>query len=493
MLKKYLLAILVAIGIVSVFNVSRAAVQAKESLPGKELASTSTLAWQSGGNGYFTLKGINSQYFTAVSGSAKTECFPQEYSYMNLPFALNKYKKNSTNISRMDLTFDKKVEVENSLDLKAAEIYLLVSGNIGNVYPETDNYVYSTDINLVFKYSDGSESKNSAEIGWNWSEGTNLRGINYERTYIGQNPCYDRGALYMIKFTNPHPNKEVKSFVVDDGFTSDYPYTDIMAVTLSTNINNEYEEYLEEWDVAIKFDSAHEGAFYPFSAMQGQEEKFYFKKLDGTDDLYEEYAGREACGGGSGWGDIYEKEGARRAKGWYAERKKISDDEYKISIRGVAGADCNYGGPGYAKGELDLNIDNGWVIDKLLKCGVQDSNKGQSTYCSAWTKKLQFASGSNCGGCCACSDSGSLDIEVLVKNKGIKGEWPGEPVALQISSADPSLLEKPATGLEDKSVFSEADEWLKNIFTGKNIIFAFLAIINLMILIIFIVKMIGRS
>lgn len=492
MLKKYLLAILVVIGVIFVFNASRAAVQTKESFLCKELASISNLAWQNDGNGYFTLKDINSRYFTAVSGSAKTECFPLEYSYINLPFALDKYEKNSTAISRMDLTFNKKVEVENSLNLKAAEIYLLVGGNIGNVYLKTDNYAYSTDINLVFKYRDGSESKNSAKIDWNWRGGTNLRGINYERTYIGQNPCYDEGALYMLKFTNPHPNKEVKSFIIDDGFTSDYPYTDIMAATLSINMNNEYKEYLKEWDVAIKFDSAHEGAFYPFSAIQGQEEEFYFKKLDGTDNLYEEYAGREACGR-SGWGDIYEKEGARRAKGWYAERKKINDDEYKILIRGVASADCNYSGPGYAKGELDLNIDNGWAIDKLLKCSVQGSNKGQETYCSVWIKKLQFASGSNCGGCCACADSGNLDIEVIVKNKGIKGEWPGDPVALQISGTDPSLMEKPIAGTEDKSDFSEADEWLKSVFTGTNIVFAFLVIINFIILIIFIVKTIGKS
>lgn len=179
----------------------------------------------------------------------------------------------------------------------------------------------------------------------------------------------------------------------------------------------------EDWDVAVRFDVAHKNPFYPFSAISGEVNKVYYARLTQTDYLYEEYVGRECCTKSKDvymWKDfpsIYEEEGARRAKGWYVERKEISPFKYKILIRGVAWTDCDYSqeGYGYIKGELWVNEENGWKVTEVKKCNVQGSNKGQETYCAFAENKVRFAAGNNCGGCCACSDSAGLDIEVLLE------------------------------------------------------------------------------
>ena len=182
-------------------------------------------------------------------------------------------------------------------------------------------------------------------------------------------------------------------------------------------VYGETVENENNWDVSIKFDKAHKAPFYPFSEIEGETGKIYYAELNKNDDLYEEYVGGECC---EYWSNSYyynkfEEEQAKRAKGWYAERIKISDSKYKILIRGIAWADCAYSGYGYVKGELNLNSGDGWKISEVVKCNVGGSNKGQETYCEIYNSSVKFAAGSNCGGCCACADSGSVNIEIIVE------------------------------------------------------------------------------
>lgn len=235
MITKNILASLVVCGILLVFGNAQAIVQIIEADPAGQSADTPYRSWQNSGLGYYMLKDLNGQYFTGVTEATKTSCISLNYSYKDVPFLLDLYKKNNPEISRMDLTFDKKVEVENAMGLKISQLHLLVGGNIGNVYAKTNTYVYSDDINLVFKYSDGSQFEISARMDWNWSQGTDLKGTGYKRIYIGQNPCDPRAALYAIDFINPYPDKEVVSFTIDDDFIDSYPYTEIMALTVNTN------------------------------------------------------------------------------------------------------------------------------------------------------------------------------------------------------------------------------------------------------------------
>ncbi len=183
------------------------------------------------------------------------------------------------------------------------------------------------------------------------------------------------------------------------------------------------EAIKKDWDMSIIFNEAHQNPIYPFSKTPGEIGKIYYEKLNATDSLYEEYVGQETCTKGDNvymWDDfpsIYEKEQARRAKGWYAERKEITSSKYKILIRGQAWADCDYGESGYVKGELNFNVDKNWEITEVVKCSAQDSNKGQTTYCETGKDYVRFAAGNSCGGCCACADSGGLDIEIIVDKK----------------------------------------------------------------------------
>ncbi|MCK4592019.1 hypothetical protein KAT63_01095 [Candidatus Parcubacteria bacterium] len=191
-----------------------------------------------------------------------------------------------------------------------------------------------------------------------------------------------------------------------------------------------YGETVEDesdWDVSIKFDKANKASFYPFSENEGETGKTYYSRLNESDNLYEEYVGGECCEywSNSYYYNKYEEEQVKRAKGWYAERKKISDSKYKLLIRGIAWADCAYSGYGYAKGELNLNSDGNWKISEVVKCSVSGSNKGQETYCKTDEKSVRFAAGSTCGGCCACADSGSVNIEIIVEKGDSINNDPG--------------------------------------------------------------------
>lgn len=170
----------------------------------------------------------------------------------------------------------------------------------------------------------------------------------------------------------------------------------------------------DDWDVAVKFDVANQGPIYPFRGLSGVVGETYYDKLNGTDDIYRETAYANTCP--SHWNS---DPNAKRALGWYAERKSMDNGDFKILIRGTAPADCNYSSPGESKGELLINESSGWKIKDVVKCSVQDSNKGQNVECTNEDNySLKFSAGSNCGGCCACADSGSLDIEVILEKEG---------------------------------------------------------------------------
>lgn len=170
---------------------------------------------------------------------------------------------------------------------------------------------------------------------------------------------------------------------------------------------------LADWDVSIKFDIANKGPIYPFRGLPGVVGETYYDRLDGTDDVYRETAYANTCP--SSWDADPD---AKRALGWYAEKKRMENGDYRVLIRGTAPADCSYSSPGESRGELSVNLESGWKIKEIVKCNAQASNKGQDVKCEAGIGYLMFSAGSDCGGCCACADSGSLDIEVILAKDG---------------------------------------------------------------------------
>jgi hypothetical protein len=174
------------------------------------------------------------------------------------------------------------------------------------------------------------------------------------------------------------------------------------------------------WDIAVRFDSAQQHPFYPFSKTPGIIGKTYHARLNAADNLYEEYVGRECCAS-EGWNNFAatcEEEQARRPKGWYVERKPINPRAYRILLRGVAWADCAYEQLPYVKGVLTVNQARGWKITQVLKNTITPGGKGQVTYFKSAEQSIGFASGNGCGDdCCSCADSAWLDIELIVKKQ----------------------------------------------------------------------------
>jgi len=312
-------------------------------------------------------------------------------------------------------------------DMKNVNLGYACGYHYRNCIDWSDGFVGDIDQVRVYKralsqseagalYSDINVSKKNLEVLWDFertekeivfdSSGNGNNGVFHNASEVGgENVIYVNAmqeGVYRITATADYQGKTGNSYAE---FT-----VGIAAI--------------EDWDVSVNFDVANKGSFYPFSSATGVVGNKYYAKLNATDDLYDEYIGREACTS-SYWGDIFEAEQARRAKGWYAERKRMDNGDYKILIRGTAPADCGYSSPGESKGELTVNPYSDWKIKEVVKCNAQGSNKGQEVKCESGDGYIEFSAGSNCGGCCACADSGSLDIEVILGKNG--GSSPVKP------------------------------------------------------------------
>jgi hypothetical protein len=115
---------------------------------------------------------------------------------------------------------------------------------------------------------------------------------------------------------------------------------------------------------------------------------------------------------------------AARLDGWYVERTRITDTKYRLVIKGHSRPDCYYG-KSYVRGELMLNPDSLWKVTQTDSCYTMADNlyPPHTTYCQVSEKSVQFAAAGDCAGCCACEDSGTININVIVERTG--GETPG--------------------------------------------------------------------
>ncbi len=192
------------------------------------------------------------------------------------------------------------------------------------------------------------------------------------------------------------------------------------------------------WDISIRFDIADFNKFYPFSPVPGRIGETYYANLNESDDLFDIIpicstgAGvnchwarkcRSACNRETCRDDemsacqCWDVSNCYRPRAWYAERKKVDENKYQILIRGVSQADCGKG-QAYVKGKLRVNPDNGWRITHIEKCSTNRDTRGREYYCRVdnSTGEVRFAGGSSCGGCCACEDSGWLNINITVES-----------------------------------------------------------------------------
>jgi len=194
-----------------------------------------------------------------------------------------------------------------------------------------------------------------------------------------------------------------------------------------------------DWDVAVRFDNA-PGQFYPFSPSPGIVGTTYYAKLTATDNnlKYSPYCfstcGWDTCS----WAKLARQPcildlgnpcslslppdnkgcfcwmgvpSAARVIGWYVERKYVSQSRSEIIIRGQAAGRAN------PMGEILVNPANHWKISQVSSCGVQSdqSNPPRATYCTSDDTTVHFAGAGDCGGSCACEDSGGLNIDLIVE------------------------------------------------------------------------------
>ncbi|GEM_PF-251009 len=205
--------------------------------------------------------------------------------------------------------------------------------------------------------------------------------------------------------------------------SSDLPESFSQAVVpnIKTDTDIPIDPIPTDWDISAKFDQARCNDIYLFSKEPGQTGKIYYADLNGSsDNLFKEYFGKDCCPEGSGYAETYEESGAVRKGPWVVERKYIDKDNYRILIRGASKADCSCGGDGYVKGEVVINPKN-WKIVKIVKKEFNKDTRGREVYCdiNQNTGVIKFVGGSSCVGCCACVDSGNIDIEVIVSKGAV--------------------------------------------------------------------------
>jgi len=247
----------------------------------------------------------------------------------------------------------------------------------------------------------------------------------------------------------------------------------------------------QAWDIAVRFDNADHNDFYPFGSEPGVVGTTYrFSMTDpAADGRHERYI--PWCYTGSGWKDSSFAVSARqkdcgflngscadadpattgctcyegvvsvaRVDGWYVEKIPLGDGRYRLIVNGVSKADCTYG-KSYVSGEVTLNPQGPWRITGTGSCRADADERPpfHETYCTVTATSVRFASGDNtCGGCCACEDSGNLNINVTVE------KIPGAvltPVTMQVTPApDP---------FTDWSALSRyVDEWANATFGWRS-------------------------
>ena len=184
----------------------------------------------------YTLNKENGEISLLLNKDNSTNCsseFTREQTYNGILFDTGKIAYENNSRGKLNLEFDKKAEIP--VDMKTKYLYAFAEGNIGNVYLDTRKYVYEANVLLNIVYSDNSSVKVTATLPWNWSVGRDYTKENAKTIYLKESPCESERprALYMIQYSNPYPDKLISSISFEDDFTSDYPRTNILAVTLS--------------------------------------------------------------------------------------------------------------------------------------------------------------------------------------------------------------------------------------------------------------------
>lgn len=190
--------------------------------------------WIGQSNGQFTLNKYSESVKPLFVQDDSTNCasFEKMQSYHGVLFDTGPALENNFR-GRLNLAYENKTILP--VNKRARFISAFALGNTGNVYPESQKYVYQANVFLDIVYADGKQERIKAILPWDWTAGDSYAGIGATTIYLKASPCSGPNArgLYLMKYGNPFPEKEIASITFEDDFTSYYPRTNIFAVTLS--------------------------------------------------------------------------------------------------------------------------------------------------------------------------------------------------------------------------------------------------------------------
>jgi len=195
--------------------------------------------WEKQGEYYFLAKDDRSSFSAAGLGANK---FTSKYlRYDGIDF-LVRGVDSWQDYGRLDLTGNKIFSLPLGAVVKVDELHLLAGGNVGNRYEHDsllklygDNYYYAV-ITVIFAYQDGAYSSLSVPVFWDWFR---LPSVNWSKDgagikYAGANPARKDSIIFHASFANPRPAVPVRDILITDSWISDYPYSEIFALTVKS-------------------------------------------------------------------------------------------------------------------------------------------------------------------------------------------------------------------------------------------------------------------
>ncbi len=195
--------------------------------------------WEREGNFYFLAKNKRDNFSAQGAG---TNIFLTKYlKYGGIDF-LVRGAADWADYGRLDLRGNNFFSLPIRPGMKVDEVHFLAGGNYGNSYEHDkllrlygENYYYSV-ITIIFAYQDGTYKILSVPVFWDWfrlgsaewsKDGARIK-------YFPENPVRKDKNMCHISFVNPAPIQPLKDILVTDSWLSDYPFSDIFALTLKS-------------------------------------------------------------------------------------------------------------------------------------------------------------------------------------------------------------------------------------------------------------------
>ena len=196
--------------------------------------------WEKQGNFYFLTKN-NRENFSAIGAGPNK--FTNKYLTYNGVNFLVQGAEDWKDYGRLNLEGNNLFSVPIQTGMKIDEVHFLSGGSYGNSYKHDpllrlygENYYYAV-ITVIFAYSDGTYETLSAPVFWDWFR---LDPIEWSKdgvkiNYLGNNPVRKNCNMLHMSFTNPKKLEPIKNILVTDSWLSDFPFSDIFAVTIKTS------------------------------------------------------------------------------------------------------------------------------------------------------------------------------------------------------------------------------------------------------------------